>query len=108
MAYKIVSVYKRPDPSVKWHIGMAFDQDLDNQLRVFCFKQHQGRHFRSSREVDSLTLEFTQIWSSKEAYEEVRYSPLMTRHMELVQEYFDKVGIIAEPQIKEELDLELG
>ena len=104
MAYKVISVYRRPNTSVQWHTKLAFDPELDEKIRVFCFQNHKGKHIRSSVELDPLTLEFTQIWESKEAYEAIRYSPLMLEKMALTQKYWEDNNIIVEPQIKEEID----
>lgn len=106
MAYKVISVYRRPNTSIHWHTKLSFGSDLEEKLRVFCFQHHRGNHMRNIVELDPLTLEFTQIWESKEAYETIRYSPLMLEKMVLTQKYWDDNGIVVEPQIKEEIDFE--
>lgn len=107
MAYKIVSVYKRPSVSVQWHTKIILDQALDDQTRILCYQTHQGRHFRTAVETDTLTLELTQIWPTKEMYETVKKHTARIELTKLAAEYNQRMGIILESLVTEEIDFDL-
>jgi hypothetical protein len=107
MAYKVVSIYKRPNKSVLWHTRVLHSQELEEQTRQMCYQIHQGQYFRTTVELDLLTLEFTQIWPSKEMYEEVKTHAARTELLKLIAEYNERMGIIKESVVEEEINFDL-
>ena len=100
MAYRVLSRFHRPDPSIEWHCNLDLNEELTILILEMNFTEYHGRKIRTLTEPDALTLEMEWIWESQELYEEWYNRSLLVQMRQLIEEYNLSVGIIADPKEK--------
>lgn len=98
MAYRVLSRYRRPDPSIEWHINVDLDEELTILILEMNFTEYHGRKIRSVTEPNELTLEIEWIWESQELYEEWYNISILGQMRQLIAEYNLSMGITADPK----------
>lgn len=89
-----IRVYKRPNASALWHINALNAQAKEYTLVDMSYESKKTRIINTPNE---LTLEITNIWESKEVYEQYWQEPVVIDYFKIVNEHCEKNGIIAEP-----------
>lgn len=101
MKFQVTSVYKRPNPNVQWHGNFVLDAGLEEQKTVFLITNYYGKHEIFNEAPDELTLVVRSLWESEEEYNRFRNEPCIASYFGLVDQYFQSVGITAEPKVKQ-------
>jgi hypothetical protein len=100
MAYRVLSRYHRPDPSIEWHSNLDLNEELNIRILEMNFTEFHGRKIRTITEPDALTLEVEFIWETQELYEDWASRDIIVQRQQLIDEYNLSVGIIADPKEK--------
>ena len=103
MAYKVLSRYHRPNPSVDWHVGKVYDQSLSDQIVEMMYTEFHGRKTRTVVEPNNLTLEIEFIWDTQAIYEDWASRSIIIQQQQLIDNYNASVGITADPKEKTEI-----
>ena len=103
MAYRVVSIYHRPNSAVAWYSNSGLDEELNTQVMEMMFGVFHGKKVRTVTEPDELTYEVEFIWESKELYDDYASRSLTIQSRAAIAAYNDSVGIIADPRIEEEV-----
>lgn len=89
-----IRVYRRPNASVLWHIN-----GLTNEAKEYVLvdTNYESKKTRIINTPDELTLEITNIWESKEIYDQYWQEPVVLDYFKIVDAHCEKNGIIREP-----------
>ena len=100
MAYRVLSRYRRPDPSIEWHANIDLNEELNILILEMNFTEFHGRKVRTITEPDELTLEIEFIWETQELYEDWSSRDIIIQRQQLIDDYNLSVGITADPKEK--------
>lgn len=103
MAYRVVSRYRRTDPSIPWHSTQIFDQENYYKVMEMMLTDFHEKKARTVTEVDQHTLEVEFIWQDQATYEDWASRPLIIQQQELINAYNLSAGITADPREKTEI-----
>lgn len=103
MAYRVVTINRRPNTTVSWYSDSSGDQELKAQVMEMMFSVFHGKKVRTVTEPDELTQEIEFIWETKELYEDYASRSLTIQSRAAVVAYNDSVGIISDPRIEVEV-----
>lgn len=101
MIFQVTSTYRRPSKDVKWHGSFVIDAELEEQKTVFTITNFYRKHEIFNEIPEPNTLVIRSRWENEEAYNKFRNEPCVYEYFNLVDQYFQSVGITAEPKIKE-------
>lgn len=101
MIFQVTSVYKRPSEDIKWHGSFPLDSELEEKKTVFTITNFYGKYEIKSENPDPLTLIVKTTWENEDAYNRYREEPCIKEYFDLVDKYFQSVGIVSEPKVKE-------
>lgn len=104
MLFKVTSTYYRPSEDVKWHGSFVLDQEIEDQMAIFMVTNYLGKTRKEHEAPDSNTLIVHSFWESEAAYEAYRNEPCVASYFDLVDKYFEVVGITSAPKIKTEVE----
>jgi hypothetical protein len=99
MLFKVTSTYHRPSEDVKWHGSFVLDQEVEDQMAVFLVTNYLGKRKLEHEAPDINTLVVHSYWESEEAYNTYRNEPSVKAYFDLVDKYFEVVGITSDPKI---------
>ncbi len=103
MAYRVLSRYHRPSPTVDWHVGKVYDQALSDQIIEMMYTEFHGKKSRTVTEPNNLTLEIEFIWETQAIYEDWASRSIIIQQQQLIDNYNASVGITADPKEKTEI-----
>jgi hypothetical protein len=101
MIFQVTSVYRRPSEDIMWHGSFVINAELEEQKTIFTITNFYRKHEILNETPDSNTLIVKSRWESEEAYNTFRNEPCIAEYFNLVDQYFQTVGIVSEPKIKE-------
>jgi hypothetical protein len=96
MAFKVTTVYTRPNLGVPWHIQWFFGKY--SQQYIDCQQIYMMELRRVIKGVEGLTLTIENTWDSEEQFNVYSNNLGVVNHMARVEEYHQSCGITTEPR----------
>lgn len=101
MAFKVTTVYRRPDLGTPWHIQWFFGKFSQQYIDCQLFYMMDLR--RVVKGGEGLTLTIENIWDNEEQYNDYNNNLGVVNHMARVDEYHQSCGIVIESKTTQEV-----